>query len=440
MRRLELLHFSDVHLGVESYSRIDPTTGLPSRLTDALAGLDEVVDAAIAERVDLVLFTGDMYKNRDPSPTHQRELAKRIARLTRAGIPLFLLVGNHDLPNSPVRAHTMEVFDSLALERVYVAGRPGLYRVETAAGPVQIVAFPWMPRSRLLHHDEAKNLTIEELNQRIVAKVAELARGYAANLEEALPAILAIHARVHGAQFGSERSMTLGQDYALSLGDLAPERYDYIALGHIHKMQKVRDRPLALYAGSLQRTDFGEEREDKGFVRLSLVPDPVGERPYAVEWRFVPSRAARSFLTLEFDASKAEDPTALVLDRLERQADRIRNAVVRMQVKLSAANERLFRDADVRRALSEAHYVAAIAHDVAREDRRRFPNALAEQLTPLEALERYLSSTNVEEGRRAILLDYAAKLLAGGQPVADELAPTLTAAPPPSATEEQPSP
>ncbi|GIW08902.1 MAG: nuclease SbcCD subunit D [Dehalococcoidia bacterium] len=414
MRRLEILHFSDVHLGVESYSRIDPATGLPSRLRDCLDALDEVVDLAIAERVDLVLFTGDMYKSRDPSPTHQRELAKRIARLIRAGIPLFMLVGNHDLPNSPVRAHAIEVFETLALDRVYVAGRPGRHLIETPSGPIQVVALPWVPRSRLIRHEEAKNLTLSELNQRIVEMVTAIVQGYAVELDPSLPAILAIHGQVYGAEYGSERSTTLGQDYVLSLGDLALDRFDYVALGHIHKMQKVRDRPLAVYAGSLQRTDFGEEREEKGFVRLTISPDPVGERPFCVEWRFVPVRASRPFFTLEVDASTSDDPTALVLNQIERNAEHIRNAVVRLRVKLTSDNESQFRVADVRRALSDAHYVAAIAREVTRHHRRRVPDALAEQLSPLEALELYLKSKNVDEGRRAILLEHASRLIDGG--------------------------
>jgi exonuclease SbcD len=407
-----VLHFSDVHLGIESYSRVDPETGLPSRLVDCLKALDEVVDVAIAEGVHLVLFTGDMYKSRDPSSTHQRELAKRIARLCRAGIPIFMLVGNHDLPNSPVRAHAIEVFDTLPLDHIHVAARTDLHRIETAAGPVQVVALPWVPRSRLMRHDEVKHLTIDEVNTQIVERLSTIVRARANELDPALPSILAVHGQVYGASFGSERSMTLGQDYILALGDLAVERFDYVALGHIHKMQQVRDRPPAVYAGSLQRADFGEEGEDKGFIRISVVPEPSGDRPYTVTWRFVPSRVARSFVTLRVDATAADDPTALTLTVIEENADRIRDAVVRLRVRLTNENERQFRVAEVRRALRGAHYVAAITRDIERTAARTLPNALVEQLSPIEALELYLKAKGVDDARRNVLLEYGGRLIA----------------------------
>ena len=69
---MKILHFADLHLGVESYGRIDPTTGLSSRFLDFIAALDQVVDYALENRVDLVLFCGDAYKSREPSQTQQR--------------------------------------------------------------------------------------------------------------------------------------------------------------------------------------------------------------------------------------------------------------------------------------------------------------------------------------------------------------------------------
>src|SRR4030042_409129 len=97
---MKILHFADLHLGVENYGRLDPATGHSSRLNDFLSALDQVIDYALENRVDLVLFCGDAYKTREPSQTQQREFARRINRLSTSGVPVFLLVGNHDLPNT----------------------------------------------------------------------------------------------------------------------------------------------------------------------------------------------------------------------------------------------------------------------------------------------------------------------------------------------------
>ncbi len=112
---MKILHFADLHLGVESYGRIDPASGLSSRLLDFLSALDQVVDYALENKVDMVLFCGDAYKSRDPSQTQQREFAKRIKRLSTSGTPVFLLIGNHDLPNAIGRATATEIFDTLAV-------------------------------------------------------------------------------------------------------------------------------------------------------------------------------------------------------------------------------------------------------------------------------------------------------------------------------------
>src|SRR3990172_5581914 len=97
---MKIIHFADLHLGVENYGRINPQTGLSTRLEDFLPSFDELADFAIAETADLVLFCGDAYKTREPTQTQQREFARRINRLSTGGIPSFLLVGNHDLPHA----------------------------------------------------------------------------------------------------------------------------------------------------------------------------------------------------------------------------------------------------------------------------------------------------------------------------------------------------
>ena len=98
---MRVLHFSDLHIGVENYGRTDPETGLSTRLGDFLDSLDQVVEFALNEGVDLVLLAGDAYKGRDPTQTHQREFAKRLNRLSQAQIPTFLLGGNHDQEECP---------------------------------------------------------------------------------------------------------------------------------------------------------------------------------------------------------------------------------------------------------------------------------------------------------------------------------------------------
>ena len=75
MPTLRILHLADIHLGMENYGRVDPVTGLSSRLGDFLRSLDQALDWALDNDVHLVLIAGDIFKNRDPTPTIQREFA-----------------------------------------------------------------------------------------------------------------------------------------------------------------------------------------------------------------------------------------------------------------------------------------------------------------------------------------------------------------------------
>src|SRR3954447_17109215 len=101
---MKIAHLADTHIGMENYGRINPETGLNQRLHDFLASLDQAIDAAIEASVDLAVFAGDIYKTRDPTPTHQREFARRIHRLSQAGIQTMIVAGNHDIPMFAGRA------------------------------------------------------------------------------------------------------------------------------------------------------------------------------------------------------------------------------------------------------------------------------------------------------------------------------------------------
>jgi len=406
---MKILHFADLHLGVESYGRLDPATGLSSRLLDFLKALDQVVDYALENRVDLVLFCGDAYKSREPSQTQQREFARRINRLSTSGIPIFLLIGNHDLPNAIGRATTTEIFDTLAVKNVYVSNRPQIYYIPTNNGTIQIVSLPWLRRSALLTREETKNLTFDQINQRLQQALTNIIASSVSKLDPGLPAILAAHVWVSGAQVGSERSMTIGQEHALLLSNVAHPAFDYIALGHIHKHQVLSNNPPVVYPGSLERLDFSEEEDDKGFYLVEIEPDKeTGKRLVSFDFHQV---TGRRFLTVNIDIEpRGDEPTSAVLRAIAEQEDKVKDAIVRLNISLPAEIEGQLRDNDIRNAMKEAHYFA-IAKDIKREARLRLGQWTAEEISPLDALKTYLESKKVSPERAKILLEYGEKLI-----------------------------
>ena len=409
---MKIIHFADLHLGIENYGRIDPSTGLSSRLNDFLAALDQLIDYALENRVDLVLFCGDAYKTREPSQTQQREFARRINHLATSNIPVFLLAGNHDMPNASWRATTTEIFDTLAVKNIYVSSnRPDIYNIPTASGTVQIVSLPWLRRSTLLSREDTKNLSMEQVTQRMQEALTQVITSKAAGLDPSLPAILAAHVWVTGARVGSESLMSIGQEPALLLSNIALPAFDYIALGHIHKHQVLSENPPVVYAGSLERVDFGEENDEKGFYVVDIEPDPTTVKRQ-VSFDFHPVNARR-FLTIEV-APEADDldPTATVLRAIAGQETGVRDAVVRLNISLPSSIEGQLRNNEIRDALKEAHY-STIAREVQREIRLRLGDQNVEEITPLAALKAWLESQQISPERHQVLLEYGEKLIEG---------------------------
>ncbi|MBA7473951.1 3',5'-cyclic adenosine monophosphate phosphodiesterase CpdA [subsurface metagenome] len=406
---MKIIHFADLHLGVESYGRIDPASGLSSRFLDFLSSLDKLVDYALENKVDLVLFCGDAYKSRDPSQTQQREFAKRIKCLSQSGLPVFLLIGNHDLPNAIGRATTTEIFDTLAIENVYVANRPDVHKIPTTSGTIQIVSLPWLRRSALLSKEDTKNLDFNQINQRMQQVLTNIIDTQAEKLDPRLPSLLAAHVWVSGARIGSEASMTIGQEHVLLPGNVANPAFDYVALGHIHRHQVLSQNPPVVYAGSLERLDFGDEKDDKGFYLVEIEPgSETGQRQ--VSYQFQPV-SGRRFVTIKVDIELQDtEPTSTVLKAIAEKERQVADAIVRLQIGLPQEVEGQIRDSDIKNALKEAHYYA-IVKDIKRESRLRLGHWAAEEITPTQALKAYLEEKKYSRSYSELLLKYGEELI-----------------------------
>lgn len=417
---MKILHLADLHIGVENYGRVDPATGLHSRLADYLDRLDEAIALGLDTGVHLVLIAGDIYKNRSPNPTHQREFARRINRLRSAGVPVFILTGNHDISPSLGRAHSVEIFDALGVEGVTIADRPRLHVIATAAGPLQIIAVPWVTRHSLLTRDDMREVSFAQLEYELRRRLERFVEQKAAELDPDVPAIVAFHGSVDGAALGSERAMTLGQDLVLPRSVLAQPGVAYVALGHIHKHQALHHDPPMVYPGSIERVDFGERDEPKGCVIVELQP---GSR---ASWTFHPLRA-RPFVSIEKDVRGVSDPLGAVATLIRRAE--LRDAVVRVEVEAAREQRALLPEDELRRMLDEAgaFVVAAVNVNVERTERRRYAGVeqeLMDGLTPRRALELYLRNKKppLAPARIAALLAAADELLGAETAAPEQLA------------------
>jgi exonuclease SbcD len=393
---------------VESYGHIDAATGLSTRQSDILASLDRLIDYALNNDIDLVLFSGDAYKSREPSQTQQREFAKRINRISGSGIPIFLLIGNHDLPNAVGRATSTEIFDTLAIKNVHVANKPDIYKIPTKHGVIQIASLPWLRRSALLSKEDTKNLNFEQLNERMQESLTNIVNTLAAKLDPGLPAILAAHIWVVGAMLGTEKMMTIGQEHTLLLSNIANPAFDYIALGHIHRRQVLQTNPPVVYSGSVEKLDFGDEDDEKGFYVIDIETDGTGKRHTAFE--FHPTHGRR-FLTINVTLTAQDtDPTAVIFTAIAEQQEKVKDAIVRLELSLPAEIEGFLKDAEIKNALKEA-YFCTIARDIKRESRPRLGQWTVSEVTPIDALKIYLEQKKMSPERIKELMEYGQRLI-----------------------------
>ena len=409
---MKLLHLADIHIGMENYGRIDSTTGLNSRLLDYLDRFEEALQVGIEHDVDLVLIAGDIYKNRTPNPTHQREFARRLRTVLRENIPVFMIVGNHDVSAAAGKAHSVEIFDTLAIDGVTIANRMNIHRIATRAGDVQIVAVPWISRHAILTKDDLRELPFSELDAELLRRVGTWLDDVPNKLDRSLPTILAFHGSVANAQFGAERSVMLGTDLVLPPSLLAQDGVQYVALGHIHRHQVVGNHPPMVYPGSIERIDFSEETEQKGVVIVELENDGAD-----ATWQFVPINP-RPFTTIRVDVTDSSDPLERVQRAIAKQ--KLHDTVVRLFVNAKPEQRHQLEDATLRKMLDDAgvHHIASAQVDVQRNDRTRYAavaQELQEGITARRALEMYLETSKVSNSRRDKLLAAADKLLAADQ-------------------------
>jgi exonuclease SbcD len=388
---VRLLHFADAHIDMANYGRHDPETGLPLRVLDFLKSLDTIVDTAISEQVDLVIFAGDAYKDRSPAPTFQREWGRRIIRLSKAGIRTLLLVGNHDLSPAVGRANAIQEFDTLDIPSVTVLSKPQFLTSETLGLPAQVIAIPWISRSGLVAATDSDVADTSQVFTDIEQRLTDLVDGWLANADPDLPVILTAHASVQGAIYGAERTVMLGSDLVLPGSLVRDSRLDYVALGHIHKSQNLNENahPPVIYPGSIERLDFGEAGDDKFFVIAE-----VEKGRTRVEWRKL--KGVRPFIDRFITLESPENVTA-VLENTLPSPEEITGAIVRLSVGYPREWDSLIDEPALRKYTENAFEFHLIKKPQI-ETRIRIPGDQAvSSLSPLELLDIYWRARKTDD-------------------------------------------
>ena len=402
---VKILHLSDIHIGSGfSHGKINPETGVNTRLEDFVNTLSICIDRAIAEPVDLVLFGGDAFPDATPPPYVHEAFASQFRRLADADIPAVLLVGNHDQHSQGSGGASLSIYRTLVVPGFIVGDTITTHRITTANGDIQIITLPWLNRSTLLTRPETEGLALAEVNEMLLEKLEPVLEAEIRRLDSSVPTVLLAHLMADRANLGAEKFLAVGKGFTIPISMLTRTEFDYVALGHIHKHQNLNpaNDPPVVYPGSIERVDFSEEKEDKGYVFLEVEAGKV-------DWQFcqVP---ARPFLTIELDVSQEDDPLEAVLMAIAERD--IEDKVVRLIYKLRSEQLDLINTAAIDKALQLAHSHSIRPELVSQLARPRLPElGVGNTLNPMEALTTYLDNREDLKDIKQDLIQAAETLL-----------------------------
>jgi exonuclease SbcD len=262
---VKIVHTSDWHVG-RRWKGIQ-------RLDEMEVVLDRLGDFIERESIDLVLHTGDIFDNRNPPAEAERLVNRFFVRIGRAGAHMVVIAGNHDDPQRlDARSLLAEYANVQILGRPRSAEQGGTRVIETRCGDkAMVAALPfasagaWVSALDLAADEASARSKYARMFQRAVQNLSQPFRKDTVNL-------LMAHTHLEGAVFGdSERRVHVSEDWAATTQTL-PTTAGYIALGHIHKPQKVGGTLPAYYAGSPLQMDFGEAGQEKTFVVVTVSP------------------------------------------------------------------------------------------------------------------------------------------------------------------------
>lgn len=409
---ITVLHLADLHFGVDNYGYTNPVTGMNTRLEDFSKSLGKAVEYAKEESVDLVVFSGDAYKRNQPSPTEQRELVKHFLDLADAGIPVVMISGNHDIPVMAGRASSIDIFRRLRPGQFHVfVNQPtlgGSYPeppvIETKNGPVAVCCLPYISPSFLRSNPQYQKMQGDEFKVEFENFMNHIVEVMAKNIPEEIPRILSAHFTVHGCVLGGYRGLSLYTDEIQVLpSTLANSGYDYVALGHIHRHQNLsprREIPV-VYPGSIDRVDFGEAEEEKGFVVAKV------SRGYA-EFEYVPIKVRR-FVDIRVEDEDPEvELTERILNAIARES--IGGSVVRVSY---AAKDEEMPSLDLRKvheALKTAHYKVGLIRIPKEREARRRATTLSSDILLTDALTAYIQENEDLKPDTPVILEKAKEI------------------------------
>ena len=250
---MKFLHTGDLHIGKVLHEM--------SLLEDQKYILNEIVNIAEAEKVDAVVVAGDVYDRSIPAVEAVSILDEFLTRLSEKGITVLLISGNHD---SGERLAFMDTV--LEKQHIFIAGdgTESLRRIdmEKDGEVVTFVLLPFVKPAQVgaKNSDEAVRIILER--EGLTGENVEKHHRY----------VLVTHFFVTDGGKTPELSDSESSVHVGGIDNVEASAFsffDYVALGHIHKPQKIGEREV-YYAGTPLKYSFSEASQKKSVVLVEM--------------------------------------------------------------------------------------------------------------------------------------------------------------------------
>lgn len=373
---MNIAHLADIHLG--NYPGKIESGGLNGRFIDFVKTFNESIERIVADKVDLCLIPGDIFKTKTPGPDELDSFTDGVIKLINNKIPTVVALGNHDFALADKRSHSFAAIQRIIenfKDHVFViSSNPEIIKMQTKAGDIQVQTMPYPHKGRigLTKTSEIEEWMIKKINEDYESR------------DKNIPIVFAGHFSIGGATISGEQiNIDKFSEPLIPKSVFKGKDYKYVAMGHLHQYQVVMPKPLVIYCGSNNRVDFNEAKEDKGFVEISINGDSIKHRFIKVN--------ARKFVDLKYDLSNEPLPLDKIMLLLSSEIDNIKNAVVRIEVTLSSSNRFKYDDGEVESFLNKYcyHIHGTTIPNLKAEDAIHETEGFVESMDVLEALKHY---------------------------------------------------
>ncbi|MBU4189946.1 MAG: metallophosphoesterase [Candidatus Thermoplasmatota archaeon] len=340
----DIIAVADIHEGINFGFNMDVETGISERAIDIHKNLVKAAEFAIDNHSKLFVIAGDLFDRTHISPTYREMIRKDVIEpLGKNNVGIWILAGNHDQPHSSKKGTSIDDFRGYPHVSVYRG--PSVEEIVIDNKKVRCLIMPYM------HPDSIALIVKEKIGkdvppEQMFTAGQKLIKNWLKEKSEpdADYKILFAHYYVEGAKIRETTYPEILPGEFSFTKDMIPDNLDIAVFGHIHlhqSMGKIGNTEV-VYTGAVERIDWGEREDPKGFISLS-----VKEK----KWDFV-KLPVRDMIKINVDIKPDEEPNERILKSIPDASRKM----IRLEITLPEGFRARVSDDKINEKLKNAFY------------------------------------------------------------------------------------